>query len=313
MHPTLDTLVSFWKHHPVADQKAETLAQSTIAFQKKFNCHFIKITPAGSWQAVCHGVEDVWNGDHLGRRIITKTIINIPQDWLNLTDFSEAQPQMMQEIVGACRLVNEKSNDDAPIVSTVFCPISQAIQMAGLPVFLQHVAAHPKEVLAGLERITKNTLYVINDLISAGSKGIYFVTQHMQSGAITPEIYKIFGEPFDTQCLHACKDLLFSIFHIHGKDINLSLGDTPANCYIHYEYSTQSSIPDELKVKLSSQLLCGLPASEMALCSSEAEIEQLINEKCTGNIITCGCVLPLDFSDESIDQWMTVAKMITQL
>ena len=308
----MNNLVSFWKHHPVADQKAETLAQSTLEFQQKFNCDFIKITPAGSWQAVCHGVEDIWNGDHLGRRIITKTIINTPQDWLSLPDFSEAQPQLMQEIIGACRLVNEKSTDGAPIVSTVFCPVSQAIQMAGLPVFLQHVATHPEEVLAGLERITQNTLYVINELIAAGSKGIYFVTQHMRNGAVPPEIYRTFGESFDAQCLDACKDLQFSIFHIHGEDIYLSLGDIPANCYIHYEYSTQTSIAEEWKQKLAARLLCGLPATEMALCHNEVEMEQLIIDKSTGTIVTCGCVLPLDFADESIYQWMAVAKMIAQ-
>ncbi len=305
---TMKNIVSFWKHQPVADQKAETLAQNTLAFQQKFNCDFIKITPAGSWQAVCHGVEDTWNGDYLGRRIITKTIINGPQDWLNLPDFSIAQPQLMLEIVGACSLINEKTADGTPIVSTVFCPISQAIQMAGFPVFLQHAERHPQEVLAGLETITRNTLYIINKLIEAGSNGIYFVTQHMCHGALAPEIYKTFGEPFDTLCLHACQKLLFSIFHIHGENIYLSLGDLPTNGYIHYEYSSETKITDEWKQKLASRLLCGLPAPEMALCRSESDIEQLINQKSTGDILTCGCVLPLDFPDDLIYLWLSVAQ-----
>src|SRR6218665_505456 len=97
-------LVSFWKHHPIADQKAEALAEKTLEFQEKFNCDFIKITPAGSWQAVCHGVTDIWNGDFLGRRIITQTIIAQPDDWLSLPDFSQVQPPLLQEIVGASKL-----------------------------------------------------------------------------------------------------------------------------------------------------------------------------------------------------------------
>ncbi|PLK45115.1 uroporphyrinogen decarboxylase family protein [Emticicia sp. TH156] len=309
----MQSLVSFWKHHPVADQKAETLAQSTLEFQQKFNCDFIKITPAGSWQAVCHGVEDIWNGDYLGRRIITKTIINNPQDWLRLPDFTQTKPQLLQEIAGACRLVYKKTTIGTPIVSTVFCPVSQAVQMAGLPVLLQHVATNPDVVQAGLERITQNTLYVINELIAAGSKGIYFVTQHMRNGALPPEIYKLFGELYDTQCLNACKDLQFSFFHIHGEDVYFSLSNTPANCYIHYEYSTQTRIDETWKQPLANRLLCGLPASEMALCQTESEMLQLINEKSTGDIVTCGCVLPLDFADDSIRQWMAVAKTIKSL
>lgn len=305
-------LVSFWKHHPVADQKAETLAAGTLEFQQKFNCDFIKITPAGTWQAVCHGVTDTWNGDFLGRRIITKTIIDSPADWLSLPDFSKTQPPLLQEIVGACRLVYQEIQDKTPIMSTVFCPVSQAIQMAGLPVFLQHAAEHPEKLLAGIEQITRNTLFIINELMKAGSKGIYFVTQHMRHGAISPEMYKAFGEAPDTQCLNACKDLLYNIFHIHGSDIFLSLGDIPANCYIHYEYAPQINLPTAILDKYSSKILVGIPSNEMAQCVNDEQIPQLIINQSSGNMITCGCVLPLDFPDENIVKWIRVSKNIPE-
>lgn len=301
-------LVSFWKHHPLADQKSEELAARTIEFQQKFHCDFIKITPAGTWQAVCHGATDTWNGDSLGRRFITKTIIQHPEDWLSLPDFSQTQPSLLHEITGACKLVYEQVQNNTPVMSTVFCPVSQAIQMAGLKVFLQHAEEYPEKVLAGIEQITNNTLFVINKLIEAGSKGIYFVTQHMQYGALSPELYKIFGENSDAQCLNACKDLLYNIFHIHGSDIFLSLGDIPANCFIHYEYNPENSIPEPLLNKYSKRLLVGIPATEMAGCKTDEEIQELIMSKSSGNIITCGCVLPLDFADESIVKWMSVSK-----
>jgi uroporphyrinogen decarboxylase len=305
-------LVSFWKHHPVADQQANALAAETLAFHRKFNCDFIKVTPAGTWQAVCHGVTDTWNSDFLGRRIITKTIINQPDDWLSLPDFSTAPPPLLNEIVGASKLVYEEVKNKIPVVSTVFCPISQAIQIAGLPVFLQHVAQHPAKVLAGINQITQNTLFIINQLIEAGSKGIYFVSQHMRHDAISPEIYKAFGELPDAQCLEACSSLLYSIFHIHGANIYLSLGDIPANCFIHYEYDSEMSIPTPLLQKYSSRLLTGIPSSEMARCHTDEEIQQLIVSKASGNIISCGCVLPLDFPDESIIKWIDISKNISE-
>jgi uroporphyrinogen decarboxylase len=304
-HPEL---VSFWKHHPIADQKAETLAESTLAFQQKFKCDFIKITPAGSWQAVCHGVADRWNGDFLGRRIITKTIIHKPEDWLSLPDFSKTQPILLQEIVGACRLVYQHTQDKTPVLSTVFCPISQAIQVAGLPVFLEHIEKHPDKILAGLERITQNTLFVINELIKAGSKGIYFVAQHMRHGAVSPNIYEVFGQPFDEPCLSICKNLLYNIFHIHGSEIFLSIGHLPANFFIHYESLSENKLPDSLQKKYTSKIIAGIPASEMVQCKNEEEIRQLIEAKSYGNILTAGCVLPLDFPDENILEWMRISK-----
>jgi uroporphyrinogen decarboxylase len=305
-------LVSFWKHHPIADQKAQTLAESTLAFQQKFNCDFIKITPAGSWQAVCHGVTDKWDGDFLGRRIITNTIIAKPEDWLLLPDFPQTLPTLLQEIVGACRLVHQESRDSKPILSTVFCPISQAIQIAGLSVFLEHIEKYPDKLLAGLERITQNTLFAINELIKSGTKGIYFVTQHMRYGALTPDVYKTFGEAFDERCLVVCKDLTYNIFHIHGAEIYLSLGNIPSNCFIHYESIPENKLSTSSFEKYTSKLIAGIPATDMAGCQSDEEIQQLIADKSYGKITTCGCVLPLDFPDESIKQWMQVSKNMFQ-
>ncbi|WP_337042286.1 uroporphyrinogen decarboxylase family protein [Emticicia sp. 17c] len=301
-------LVSFWKHHPIADQKAELLAKQTLNFQKKFNCDFIKITPAGSWQAVCHGITDAWEGDFLGRRIIKKTVINTPDNWLTLPDFSKKQPALMQEIVGACQLVYEQKTDNTPVMSTVFCPVSQAIQIAGLPIFLEHIQQYPDKVLAGIEQITQNTLYVIGQLIEAGSQGIYFVTQHMRHGALTPELYEKFGKDSDERCLNACKNLLYNIFHIHGADVYLSLGSIPSNCFIHYEYTPEITISPIVLKKYASRLLVGLPASEMEKCQHDHEMHRLIAQTTPGNMITAGCVLPLDFPEESILKWMSVSK-----
>ncbi|MBA4848947.1 uroporphyrinogen decarboxylase family protein [Emticicia sp. BO119] len=303
--------MSFWKHHPVADQKGETLAAKTLEFQRKFKCDFIKITPAGSWQAVCYGVADTWNGDSLGRRVITQNIIKRPEDWLTLPDFSKKQIPFFQEILKACSLVCQDSDDNTPILSTVFCPISQAIQMAGLPVFLNHIIEHPREVLEGLEHLTRNTLFIIEELIKAGSDGIYFVAQHMQDGILSPDTYKIFGEYFDAQCLDVCKNLLFNIFHIHGTNIFPAIGNIPANCYIHYEYASAANFSLSFLKKYEQQILVGLPLAEMVQCRNEDEIQQLIIGKSRGNIITSGCVLPLGFPDESILEWMRVSKNIS--
>lgn len=60
--------VAFWQHHPVADQHEERLADATCAFQARFDCDLVTITPASSFQLRDLGQTDSWTGDPIGRR-----------------------------------------------------------------------------------------------------------------------------------------------------------------------------------------------------------------------------------------------------
>lgn len=307
--------ISFWKHHPSTDQKAITLAHETLIFQQQFNCDYIKITPAGTWQAVCQGaIDEVWENDNLGRRKITTPNIQSINDWLQLPDIAITNPLLLQEMIKACALVYQQTDTSIPIFCTVFCPISQAIQMSGLETFLKHIQENPAMVLAGLEIITKNTEFAIDQFKKAGAKGIYFVTQHMRHGALSPDIYKNFGEKFDAQCLNNCQDLNHTIFHIHGEDIYLATKNLPSNCILHYESCSQNPVIEVLRPQYPHQIMMGIPVSAMAKCNTEDEIKSILTpflqaNKST-NIISANCVIPLDFSDDQLLLWIKVGKAI---
>ena len=304
--------ISFWKHYPIADQKAISLANESLLFQEKFNCDFIKITPAGTWQAVCQGAKDEsWENDNLGRRRITIPNIQTLNDWQKLPDLSISKPSLMQEMISSCNLIF-KQNNTTPIFFTVFCPITQAIQMAGLETFLQHVEEDPEMVLTGLAIITKNTLYIIEEYKKAGAKGMFFVTQHMRHGALSPEIYRKFGESFNATCLNNCKNFAYTIFHIHGEDIYLTTDNLPSNCILHYESSVHNPTMEDLQKQYPHQIIMGIPATEMAACTTEETIKKAIIPYLEANkhtnMLFAGCVIPLDFSDEQLLLWIKVAK-----
>ena len=305
--------ISFWKHHPIADQTASTLAHETLIFQEKFNCDFIKITPAGTWQAVCQGAKDeAWENDNLGRRKITSPNIQSLNDWIQLPSLAVTKPLLLQEMINACALVYQKTNSDTPIYCTIFCPISQAIQMAGLETFLKHIQENPEMVLEGLAIITKNTLFIIEEYKKAGAKGVYFVTQHMHHGALSPEIYREFGEQFNATCLNYCKDFEQTIFHIHGEDIYLTTDNLPSNCVLHYESSINNPKLADLQSQYPHQIVKGIPVSEMTKHSTEADIKLALTtylevNKNT-NMLYAGCVIPLDFDEEQLLLWSKVAK-----
>ncbi len=313
-HSTYDLLTSFWKHHPVADQQGESLASKTIAFQEKFNCDFVKLMPAGSWQAACYGAIDTWEGDLLGRRTIKATIIQQPSDWLNLPDFNETVPAMMQQMIVAGTLVYEHIPSEVPILCTLFCPITQAIQLAGLAVFTDHIKKHPEIVTAGLKQITKNTLLAIEAFKKAGVSGVFYATQHMHVGALPKEIYDRFGAIFDTECLKACADFRFNIFHIHSENIYFSFDQLPKNCIIHYEDSSKNPTADDFYAFSGLPLSLGIPISIMLAQHSEKQIERFLRKHILKNprskFILAGCVLPLDFPDERLKKWLNCLKTI---
>ena len=308
----LPLLSAFWKHHPISDQNAEQLAKKTLDFEAITNCDFIKITPAGTWQAVCYGaIDENWENDFLGRRKIIKPLIKHVDDWINLIHFRGSDLPLMNEIIGACKLIS-KTGPTKPLVFTAFNPITQAIQLAGLETFKEHCRIAPDKVKAGIDKITENTLFTIDSFIDAGAKGIYYVTQHMQNGLITPEIYHDFGEEGDKLCLNKCKDLDYSIFHIHGENIFLSLSDIPNNCFIHYEHTSENLLPSIFYEKYPYKLMLGIPFSKMHQCITDNDIKDCIDLYTElyprFNFIVAGCVVPLDFPDINIAKWVQLIK-----
>ncbi len=60
--------VALWRHFPGDDQDPAHLAAATVAFQRRWDFDFVKVTPASSFQIRDWGVQDVWTGNIEGTR-----------------------------------------------------------------------------------------------------------------------------------------------------------------------------------------------------------------------------------------------------
>ncbi len=76
--------VGLWRHFPVDDQDPQTLAESTLDFQQRYDLDLIKVTPASSFCLKDWGVEDRWEGNTEGTRKYVRHVIQQPQDWERL-------------------------------------------------------------------------------------------------------------------------------------------------------------------------------------------------------------------------------------
>ena len=247
----------------------------------------------------------------MGRRRVSKPRIVNPEDWLNLPDFKRQTPALMEEMVDCCRSI-VSSGTTSPVVFTLFNPIPQAIQISGLERFKEHCILVPDMVKAGIERITMNTLHAIDAFTATGARGAYYVTQHMQNGLISPDMYREFARQGDRLCMSMCSGLDYPIFHIHGEDVFLALPDMPANCIVHYEYTVANRHPVAFHAAYPYRLMLGIPVPIMKSCQSDVEIASCIGNHLefdtSAELIVAGCVMPLDFPETKIRTWVEAVK-----
>jgi uroporphyrinogen decarboxylase len=294
--------ISFWKHHPISDQKGQLLAQEAIEFQNKFNFDFVKLTPAGNWLAVCYGAKDeVWENDSVGRRKITDFPLKTTKDFYTLQLFSFKE-EILVEILNAMQI--SANQVTVPVYATIFCPISQLIQISGLELFLKTVKEDPEAINSALKVIVENTLKVIEKSFQMGVKGLYFVTQHMQEELVSFEIYNQFGKPSDETCLQKATEIFDEvIFHIHGDNCYACITEHLPRLSLHCSYDSNKKENNLIFEKTGYPVIYGLPASKLLEANSIEECKVILSKYPVNKMLTCECVLPLDFPDEKIDLW----------
>lgn len=216
------TPIALWRHFPEEDQNPETLAAATIQFQQKYDFDIVKVTPASSFAVRDWGVGDEWQNNPEGSRAYIKHVIQSPQDWETLKPLDPSAPHLAAQLE-CLRLVREGIGADTPVIQTIFNPMSQAKNLAGNDLLLEHIKKFPEAVMKGLETITKTTVKFIEAAHDSGIDGIFYAIQHAQGGMMELDEYKSFALPYDQEALKPADDLWCNLLHLHGTDVYFSL------------------------------------------------------------------------------------------
>lgn len=299
--------ISFWKHHPIADQNGRQLASRTIDFQHQFEFDYIKLTPAGSWLAVCYGLEDVWGGDALGRREIRSPLITQPQHWATLADFRVVMPAMLDQQLLAAHLT-WSAFPTQPVYATVFSPVSQAIQLAGLDQFLRHAQDFPEQLAVGLRKLTENLCFVLEEFSRQAIQGLYYVIQHARLGGLTPAQYHLVNA-WDQRCLSEATRLFSDVLvHLHGQAVYNPIATPLPSLRFHF-----AADPPTLPINMPLYQP-GLPTNLLATCSQLPTALQALADYYPAGSTThiphlmSECVLPLAFPDSQIHFWKQAVR-----
>ena len=304
---------ALWRHHPGADQDAAQLAAATLDFQRRFPMDVVKITPAGTYQAVDHGLVDSWCDDPLGRRTIVHQPVVDPGDWDRVA-VADGIGQSASRILQTAALVRAETPPDVKLLVSVFSPLTQAIQLAGHNTVQLHLATAPQAILAGLSRLSAATMRLIRGYAAVGLDGIYLATQHMAHPFFSPEDYAVCGGGFDRECMAAAGSMTWNVLHAHGSSIHFSLPLTPANWSLHYELSAENLPLEQTLTHFSGRVLLGVPAQRLLEAGQSVDgvaallqsLSSVMSER--EKILSTGCVLPLAFPDSVIEACLMAAS-----
>ncbi|MDP1547622.1 MAG: uroporphyrinogen decarboxylase family protein [Anaerolineales bacterium] len=217
------TPIALWRHFPEEDQKPETLAAATLKFQETYDFDIVKVTPASSFAVKDWGVVDEWQNNPEGSRAYTKRVIEKPQDWETLKPLDPTTSPHLAGQLACLRLLKQNLSPETPLIQTIFNPLSQAKNLAGNDLLLEHIHKYPEAVMEGLKTITKTTIKFIEAARETGIDGIFYAVQHAQGNQLDLDEYKSIGLLFDQRVLAPADDLWCNMLHLHGTDVYFSL------------------------------------------------------------------------------------------
>ena len=291
--------VALWRHFPVDDQNPESLAESTLSFQRLFDFDFVKVTPASSYALVDLGAEDAWQGSVEGTRTYTRRVVQRAEDWPSLRRLSPKDGALAVHLDGLRRVVTGIGGE-APVLATIFSPLAQAKNAAGGDRLIEHLRHSPHLVEAGLRTLTDSTVDLVVAAREAGIDGIFYAVQHASPRFMDRETYRRVAEPLDREILGAAGGLFLNVLHLHGTDIYFDLAQTyPVGLVNWHDRETEPSLAGA-RLQTTRAVCGGIGRVEPLVLGRPDQIHSQAAEarRMTGGgrglVLGTGCVVPLN-------------------
>src|SRR5439155_505734 len=122
--------VAFWRHAPDVDHTAEGLAEAMLAFHRRWDLDLIKVMSSGVYCVEDWGCEVAYTGAVNGAKQCTRHAVQKRADWARIKTLDAGAGALGRELE-AVRLIVRGRVDDAPVLHTLFSPLTIARQLAG--------------------------------------------------------------------------------------------------------------------------------------------------------------------------------------
>jgi uroporphyrinogen decarboxylase len=304
--------VSFWRHAPAIDHDARQLAVTMLAFQARWDLDFIKVMSSGVYCVEDWGCQVAYRGSPGGAKECTRHAVVSIGDWAAIKPLDPGTGALGRELEVVRRIAAER-HDDAPILHTIFSPLTIARKLAGERV-QGDLHAHREAVEPALEAITATMERYAAAALEAGADGLFVATQAATGEAFTAAESSQFDEPGLRRILQSAGSRsAFTLLHVHGKDIYFDrLAGLSAHAINWHDRVTSPSL-GEARRRFPGAVVGGLDEWRTlrrgSAAAITAEVEDAVRQTDgVGLIVAPGCVLPLDVADPSLEAVMAAVQ-----
>jgi uroporphyrinogen decarboxylase len=295
-----------WRHFPAVDKSPAGLAPATLRFHERYGSDFLKITPAGGYAVEAWGCVEGEDVRPDGHRPCARCAVRGAADWKTIRPLDpDTAPGYAGQLETIIRLGFDRRIGDAPVVPTLFSPLSLARKLSGER--LAHdLREHPDLVLGAVEAITETLIRFAERCLSEGLAGIFYSIQAASRTFHTEEEYARFGEPFDRRVLASIEGRSsLTIIHGHGDALMFErLARLPGHAWNWDDRATPPTLA-EASAMVPGAVLGGLHqwrtlrdgTPDAAVAETQDAIAQTGGR---GLIIGPGCVLPMQTPDANV-------------
>ncbi|MDQ7029372.1 MAG: uroporphyrinogen decarboxylase family protein [Ardenticatenia bacterium] len=288
--------VALWRHFPVDDQRAESLAAATLHFQRTWDFDVVKISPSSNYCVADWGVVTRWEGNQEGTRTYISRRVRTPEEYEHIERL-DVRRGMLGEMVRAAELIVKALPEETPCVMTVFSPLTVVRYLRG-DEFVVDLRRFPDAVLHALEVITRVYEDFVASVLDVGCAGIFLAVQPATHRLLSEDEYRRFGEPFDRRLLAVAERGWLNVLHAHGHDIMWELlAAYPVQAINWHDRHTFPSLA-EARSRFGGALIGGLRQWETLLRGTPEAVRAEVadaREQVEGRslIVGAGCVIPV--------------------
>ena len=303
--------VALWRHFPGDDQDPNDLAAATIAFQRRWDFDFVKVTPASSFQIRDCGVQDEWRGNTEGTRQYTVRPVQQVSDWRKLKVLDARSGALGTQL--SCLKTIVDALPEVPVIQTVFSPLAQMKNLAGERLLID-LRQHPLEFKAALEVIAQSTLAFVREIAATGAAGIFYAVQHATANLLSPAEFAGFGREYDLRILEATQNYWLNVMHIHGDNVYFdAVADYPLQIWNWHDRETGPSLKDGL-LKINGAACGGIARDQVMLCGRPDDVRRQVTDAIaqTGGrryIVGTGCVTMIPTPEANIRAALESARV----
>lgn len=296
--------LSLWRHFHKQDQTPAGLASATLAFYKKYDFDLIKLTPSGFYAIEDWGAQVILSKDDDQPPTLKRPVIRKPEDWRNLTTLSTTTGSYGRALEAVKLLTSQLDKDDAPVLMTVFSPLTIAYKLAG-DALLDHLEDHATDVHIGLATIAETTSRFADVVLEAGADGIFFASQLSRVDMLTEKMCQAFVIRYDLIALERVKlQPAPLVLHLHGANPHFtSVNQYPAHAVSWHNHETGPSIGEALNLT-DKTLFTGLDLDNLENGNPDEIITQAREAMAqTGGkrlILAPACVIPTKTPPENL-------------